>query len=435
MLTLLAFIVTIIIIVAFHEWGHFLAMRAFGVRVLTFSVGFGPKLLRFKDKRGTQWVISAIPLGGYVKPLDRREDETAAGDPGEFSGKPAWQRVITYAAGPVFNFILAIGIYWLLMSAFGQRGVAPTVGVISPSTPAWHAQFEPGDTIVDVNGRAVKDWRGIYNGLIHHIGNEQPLPMTVVTSQGQQALRQLDVRPWADDPDQPPLDVLGLTRAVVIGEVAEASAAQAAGLQSGDIVVAVDGEAVLSWADWQQTVMTNADQRLITTVLRRGEPLELILRPQAVSQDGEIIGRVGVGMGGYFEVHYGPVSGLIAAGGRFAEQSGVVWASLVKLVTGRISIDNLGGPITIAQVAGESAAIGLVSFLTLVAYLSITLGVINLLPIPMLDGGWILFGIIEMIRGRSLSERFLMTAQGLGLAVVASIMFLAIYNDLVRQFT
>ena len=158
MLTVLAFIVTIVVIVAFHEWGHFLAMRAFGIRVLTFSVGFGPRIARFTDKKGTDWVISAIPLGGFVKPLDRRDSEMPpdANMDEEFSGKPAWQRVITYAAGPVFNFILAFIIYWLLMMSVGQRDALAVVGVPAPDSPAAEAGFQPGDQWLAVNGKPVE---------------------------------------------------------------------------------------------------------------------------------------------------------------------------------------------------------------------------------------------------------------------------------------
>ncbi|MDX1803793.1 MAG: site-2 protease family protein, partial [Alcanivorax sp.] len=210
MLTVLAFVVTIVIIVAFHEWGHFLAMRAFGVRVLTFSVGFGPKLLRFTDKKGTEWVISAIPLGGYVKPLDRREDETAQGAPGEFSGKPAWQRVITYAAGPVFNFILALLIYWVLMAGYGQRDLLAIVGPVQSHSPAAEAGFKPGDHVIQVGDTDLKGWRPFYNALVLHIGEPDPLAVTVVAASGEHEHRYLDISHWSEDPEQDPLVSLGL---------------------------------------------------------------------------------------------------------------------------------------------------------------------------------------------------------------------------------
>ena len=435
MLTLLAFVVTIVIIVAFHEWGHFLAMRAFGVRVLTFSVGFGPKILRFTDQKGTEWVISAIPLGGYVKPLDVREDETAQGAPGEFSGKPAWQRVITYAAGPVFNFILAIFIYWVLMFGYGQRGLEAVVGPVTPDSVAEQAGFLPGDRIVAVGDTELEGWRAFYNELILHLGEPDTLSITVQQVGGGSAIRELDTSPWSADLDMPPLEALGLNQAVVIGDVQADSPAQQAGLTGGDQVLTLNGEPVFSWNQWQESIMAAPGELLTVELLRgtRKETLQIV--PATLTENGETFGRIGVGLGGVYQQEFGVFSAVGAAGGRFVEQVQVVGASLVKLITGKLSLDNLGGPITIAQVAGESASMGLASFLALLAYLSITLGVINLLPVPMLDGGWIFFGIIEMIRGRSLPERFLMAAQGVGLTLVVSFMLLAIYNDLVKQFS
>ncbi|MED5431919.1 MAG: RIP metalloprotease RseP [Pseudomonadota bacterium] len=435
MLTVLAFVVTIVIIVAFHEWGHFLAMRAFGVRVLTFSVGFGPKLCRFTDRKGTEWVISAIPLGGYVKPLDARDDETADGDPGEFSSKPAWQRVITYAAGPVFNFILAAMIYWLLMVSFGQSRLQAMVGPVTPGTVAEQAGFQPGDRILEAGGATVEGWRPFYNELILHLGEPETLPVKVATASGDTVIRQLDTSPWSADLEKLPLDALGLSQAVLIGDVMEGSAAELAGLRRGDQVIALDGDPVTGWQAWQETIMGSAGKTLTLTVLREGATRTVSVTPETITQGDEQYGRIGVAMGGVYQQQFGPAAAIPAAFARFAEQSEVVWASLVKLVTGKLSLDNIGGPITIAEVAGESASYGMASFLALLAYLSITLGIINLLPVPMLDGGWIFFGIIEMIRGRSLPERFLMAAQGVGLTLVVSFMLLAIYNDLVKQFS
>ncbi|MQX54162.1 RIP metalloprotease RseP [Alcanivorax sediminis] len=435
MLTVLAFVVTIIIIVAFHEWGHFLAMRAFGVRVLTFSVGFGPKLLNFTDKKGTLWTISAVPLGGYVKPLDAREDETAEGHPGEFSSKPAWQRVITYAAGPVFNFILAMLIYWVLLAGYGQSGMRAVIGPVAPQTAAEQAGFQPGDRIEAVGDVALEGWRPFYNEMILHLGEDAPLAVTVRDARGEKHVRQLDISLWSQDPESPPLETLGINQAVVIGTVVEGSAAEQAGMRSADLVLTLAGQPVNNWQTWQETIMSSAGVSLPLTVIRDGEQVSLTVVPDSVTEQGKTFGRIGVGAGGIYRQDFSLLSAIPEAGGRFVEQVEVILSSLAKLVTGKLSLDNLGGPITIAQVAGESASIGLASFLALLAYLSITLGVINLLPIPMLDGGWIFFGIIEMIRGRSLPERFLLAAQGVGLTLVVSFMLLAIYNDLVKQFS
>lgn len=437
MLTVLAFVVTIVVIVAFHEWGHFLAMRAFGVRVLTFSVGFGPRLARFCDKKGTDWVISAIPLGGFVKPLDRRDSDLSedADWSGEFSAKPAWQRVITYAAGPLFNFILAFLIYWVLMMAVGERASLPVVGAPAPDSAAAQAGFQPGDRWLAVDGEPVASWQDVFNELVLHLGEGQPLPVTVREAGGRRAERDLSIAAWSADPEQAPLEVLGLRQAVIIGDIAEDSGALRSGLRSGDQVVTTAGEPVIGWGEWRRLMQDSPGKALPASVLRDGQKIDVTLYPQPVEYQGHTLGQLGVLPGGLVVHTYNPISALGAAGGRLGEQANVIWASLAKLFTGHLPLDSLGGPVTIAQVAGQSASMGIASFLLLLAYLSITLGIINLLPIPMLDGGWILFGIIEMIRGRSLPERFLMTAQGLGLTLVASFMLLAIYNDLVRQFS
>ena len=437
MLTVLAFVVTIVVIVAFHEWGHFLAMRAFGVRVLTFSVGFGPRLARLTDKKGTDWVISAIPLGGFVKPLDRRDSDLPedADWTGEFSAKPAWQRVITYAAGPLFNFILAFLIYWVLMMAVGERDSLPVMGAAAQDSPARQAQFQPGDQWLSVNGEAVRGWQDVFNEMVLHLGEREPLSVTVRQANGERAQRRLPIDAWSQDPEQSPLEVLGLNQAVIIGDVAENSGAVRSGLRAGDQVITTNGEPVAGWGQWRALLQNSPGKELPATVLRDGRTVALTLYPQAVDYQGQTLGQLGVLPGGLVEHTYNPIGAGGAAGERFAQQVNLIGSSLAKLFTGHLPLDSLGGPVTIAQVAGQSASVGLASFLMLLAYLSITLGVINLLPVPMLDGGWILFGIIEMIRGRSLPERFLMTAQGLGLTLVVSFMLLAIYNDLVRQFS
>ncbi|MFP1679778.1 RIP metalloprotease RseP [Alloalcanivorax sp. C16-2] len=437
MLTLLAFVVTIVVIVAFHEWGHFLAMRAFGVRVLTFSVGFGPRLARFTDKKGTDWVISAIPLGGFVKPLDRRDDELPpdAREDEEFSGKPAWQRVVVYAAGPVFNFILAFLIYWLLMMAVGQRDSLAVVGAPAPQSAAAEAGFQAGDQWLAVDGREVEGWQDVISALVLHLGEEAPVPVRVREAGGGTTVRELNLGPWSADPEQSPFSALGLHQAVLIGRVAEDSGATRSDIRVGDQVLTTADEPVTGWTSWRDLLQASAGEALPATVLRDGRQVSLTLYPLPVEYQGRTVGQLGVAPGGLVEHTYNPVAAVGAAGDRFAQQVNVIWASVVKLFTGHLPLDSLGGPVTIAQVAGESAAVGFASFLMLLAYLSITLGVINLLPVPMLDGGWILFGIIEMIRGRSLPERLLMTAQGVGLTLVVSFMLLAIYNDLVRQFS
>lgn len=437
MLTVLAYVVTIVIIVAFHEWGHFLAMRLFGVRVLTFSVGFGPRLFGFRDRKGTDWVISAIPLGGYVKPLDNREADLGPDDDwrGEFSTKPAWQRVIVYFAGPAFNFLLAFLIYWVLMMAVGQRGAMPVVGTPVAQSPAATAGFQAGDRWQAVDGKPVETWLDVFNQLVMHLGESQPVHVKVRTADGATAVRDLSLDRWTANPNKDPLDVLGLRQGVVIGKVMPDSGATRSGIRPGDQILDSDGKPVAGWGEWRAQLLANPNHPLSARVLRDGRVFDTTLYPQAVEENGRTVGQLGVMPGGLVLHTYNPLAAVGAGLHRFGEQTGVVWSSVVKLFTGHLPLKSLGGPVTIAQAAEQSAAVGMASFMMLLAYLSITLGVINLLPVPMLDGGWIFFGIIEIIRGRGLPERLLMTAQGVGLTLVVSFMLFVIYNDLVRQFS
>lgn len=434
MMTLLAFAITIVVIVAFHEWGHFLAMRLFGVRVLVFSVGFGPKLLRWKDKRGTEWALSAIPLGGYVKPLSSREFPDAKGEPGDIEDKSAWQRIVVYAAGPIFNFILAALIYWGLLVANGSTDLEPVVGPVNKNSIASEAGFLAGDRILSVEGMQISGWREFDETLLDYVG-ERVMPVTVQTVSGDTVQRFYDVSQLSD-PSMQGLAELGLSKGALLGDLTPDGAAEQAGLQPGDLLIAANGEPVASWGQWVELVRGSPALELQVTVLRAGESLTLPVTPDTFKgEDGEAIGRIGVGLGGVLREKIGLVDGLFEAQYRTQEMITAIVTGLYQLITGQLSSDNLGGPITIAKVAGESAAVGASSLLLVIAYLSITLGVINLIPLPILDGGWIFLGIIEMIRGRKLSEPFLVAWQGVGFVLILGIMMLAIFNDVVKQIS
>ena len=434
MIKLLAFIVTILVIVAVHEWGHYLAMRAFRVRVLKFSIGFGPRLLGWTNRQGTEFVISAIPLGGYVKPLDRRDCEiTPADESVEFSGKPAWQRVITYAAGPAANLVLAFLLFYVVLLG-GETVQAPVSGTPAPGSVAEQAGMRHGDEWQAVAGEAVQDWDGVTRELIDQVGADAVVVR--VSNQGEQRDVRLDMGAWQAQPDQHPLQALGLKpiHLPVVGKVYPDTAASRAGLQTGDRIVAVDGEPVNTWSQWVMLIREQPGKQLDLRVLRDQRELGLVVTPDAEEVEGETIGRIGVGLAGARQIHYGPLAALPRAAEKLWQQSEMILGAMVKLVTGDLSLKTLGGPFTIADAAGQTAAIGLGTFLAFLAFFSISLGIINLLPVPMLDGGWIVFGLFEMVTGRALSERFLMTAQTFGMVFVFSLMLLAIYNDLVRQF-
>jgi len=439
MLTMLvAFAATILVIVAVHEYGHYLAMRAFGVKVLTFSIGFGPKLLRWRSAGGTDFVLSAIPLGGYVKPLDRRDSKvSAAEEQHEFSQKPAWQRVVVYAAGPAANFVLAIVLYWAIFMN-GQQGVPAVIGEVMPNTPAAMAGMQYGDEIVALGGREVHSWQQLSMGLLRFVGDKEPVAVGLRDEYGKERTVGLDIRPWAKDLDGPVFELLGFVPRplpAVLGVVSKEGAAQRAGLLEGDRIISVDGVPMEGWNEWVQRVR-NAPGETLTVLIERGQHRqEVKLTPDEKEQAGERIGLVGVQLGGLRKIEYGFVEAILVAGKRTTDQATMIIGSFGKMLTGNLSVKNLGGPITIAQAAGETAAIGLASFALFLAFFSVSLGVINLLPIPMLDGGWIMFGLIEMVRGKPLSDEFLMRAQGLGMTLVFALMGVAIFNDLMRQFT
>lgn len=436
MLTLLAFVVTIVVIVAIHEWGHYLAMRAFSVRVLTFSIGFGPRLFGWRNAAGTDFVVSAVPLGGYVKPLDRRDAEPPLPpSDDEFSGKPAWQRVIVYAAGPAANLILALLLYWLVLLP-GETVRAPVLGELSVDSPAAQAGLRQGDEIVAIDGVATPGWRALGSVLMGYAGEDRSVQVSVSGADGATRQHRLPLSRWAPDPQASPFSTLGLQAQVppaVVGEVVADSAAARAGLQGGDRIIAMAAEPVADWAAWVAQVRASPGQSMALLIERDGRRLTLTLTPESIQQGDDTVGRAGVTMPGMRQLDHGVIGALLEAGRRVLAQTGMIVGSIGKLFSGELSVKTLGGPLTIAQVAGDTAAVGVTTFMLFLAFFSISLGIINLLPIPMLDGGWIVFGLLEMLSGRPLPERFMLAAQQVGMTLVVGLMLLAVFNDVMRH--
>lgn len=439
MITALAFIAAIIIIVAVHEYGHYLAMRLFGVRVLTFSIGFGPRLYSWRGKSGTEFTLAAIPLGGYVKPLDRRDTELAPGEEHEdFSGKPAWQRVITYAAGPFFNLLLATALIWSLLIG-GEQVRAPVIGAPQVDSAAAAAGLQADDEITAVGARQVDSWNAVITALLEHVGDREPVALEVQRD-GRTVPLSLSLAAWEQAPDKHPLEVLGFgprPMPAVVDEVTPDSAAAAAGLQAGDRIIAVDGEQIAGWDQWVQVIQTNPGTPLEHRVLREGSERVLTLSPQSVEREGQQVGQAGVrvrvDVAEFREIHYGPLAAVGEAVTRVVDQSWLMVQTFGKLVTLKLSLKATGGLPTIAEAAGSSAAMGLAAFISFLVFLNIMLGTVNLLPVPMLDGGWIVFGVIEMIIRRPLPERFLMQAQVVGFVVVISLVLVTNIYDVVRR--
>lgn len=443
--TLLAFVVTILLVVSIHEYGHFLCMRLFGIRILKYSIGFGPRLLGWTSKKsGTEYVVAAIPLGGFVKPYDSRADNSllegsqgdAVGcDAEDFSKKPAWQRLITYAAGPFANFVLAAVLYWII-AVYGQLGLVPLVGKVAPQSAAAVAGLQHGDRVIAVNGEAVRTWQQVSEVLLGQVGIDAPVSWRFERD-GKSRQVSMSLGDWASNPQQPPLGVLGIhpqRPSTRLGKVLPNSPAHQAGLRKGDVVKSVNGKPVNSWGEWVQAVAEHPGQTLVVDIERQGRPLTLALTPKPVSANGETIGRVGVMIGGLVKIQYGPIDAIGAAWQQLRQETGMITGAMWRLVEGNLSVKTLGGPITIAKAAGATAESGLAVFLGFLAFFSISLGVLNLLPVPLLDGGWMVFCLVEMVIRRPLPERFLMLAQGVGLSLVTLLMVVAIYNDMMRQF-
>lgn len=439
----LALLVTLGVLVTIHELGHFLIARRSGVRVVRFSVGFGRPLWSWYDRHGTEFAIAAIPLGGYVRMLDEREPGVIEAErrPGDvsFNDLSVWWRMAIAAGGPVANFLLAVVVYWLLF-VVGSTTIAPILGVAPEDSPVARAGLADGREIVAVDGVATRSWQEVSMALAARLGDTGSIVLsTRVPGAGAGAVTDADlpIHAWHRGVDEPDLlGSLGIQPALpaIFGEVLADGPAAAAGLRQWDRVLEVDGEPVASWTEWVGRVQGAPGQRLTLTIARDAAIIEVALVPDArTATDGSRIGYVGVSP--YMqEIRYG----LFAAVPRSLEETwdktALTLGLLKKMVVGDVSVKNLSGPITIAKVAGDSARSGWYFFLGILALLSISLGVLNLLPIPILDGGHIVFCLAEAVRGKPLPERAHILGTQIGLFLVGGLMILALYNDFSRLF-
>jgi regulator of sigma E protease len=434
------------VLVTFHEFGHFWVARRCGVKVLRFSVGFGTPLLRWHDRHGTEFVVAAIPLGGYVKMLDEREgDVPPALVDQSFNRKPVGQRIAIVAAGPIANFLLAIVFFWAL-AMLGTQQVRPVIGAVEPASLAASAGLVAGQEIVSVDGKATNGWSAVNLQLVRRLGESGVLRVGVL-DEGATAERQHEIKldQWlkgADEPD--PIQSLGLRpwRPVispVLAEIDPKGPAAAAGLKTGDKLLSLDGVALNDWQQVVDSVRARPEAKVQLRVERDGAVLDM---PVTLARKGEgqaSGGYLGAGVkGGEWpanmlrEVSYGPLEAVGEGLSRTWNMSILTLESLKKMLFGELSVKNLSGPITIAKVAGASAQSGVGDFLNFLAYLSISLGVLNLLPIPVLDGGHLLFYLIELARGRPLSDRVQGWGVQIGISLVIGVMLLALINDLGR---
>lgn len=455
LLTLLAAIFVLGPLIALHEWGHYIVARLCGVKVLTYSIGFGPKLTGWTSKKtGTDYRLSMLPFGGYVKMLDEREGEVAEDEQHlAFNRQHPLKKIAIVAAGPIMNFVIAIALFWVLFMTPSEQ-LATKVGQVLPESPAAMAQLPVGDKIVAIDGHDVQTWEGVSYRLAGRMGETDNISITLQSSeqatvtaktyqapvtnfmqgdaQGKDALTSFGMLPW-----QPQI-------APVVGELSADGAAIRQGLEVGDRITAINDTAVTDWISVTRIIRDNPEVLLDFTVLRDNKPVQLQIMPQGKKDNlGNTYGQIGA-MVEQSEivipdeykttVVYGPGEALIKSFEKTEQLAVMTVSSMGKMLSGMIGLDNLSGPITIAKVAKQSFDISWEMVLSTAGLISLSLAVLNLLPIPVLDGGHIVYYVIELIRGKPLSERVQIVGLNIGLLLLLSFMVLAIGNDISRLF-
>ncbi len=451
-----AFIVALGILVTAHEYGHFWAARRCGVKVERFSVGFGKVVWKRAAKDGTEYVIAMIPLGGYVKMLDERVGEVPSHLLDHaFNRKPVWQRIAIVAAGPAANFLFAVLVLFF-MFFIGVPSLKPVIDGTKPGSPASKIVVDQPTQILAIDGKPVRDWEEVNLALIGEIGAPRlsvslaPLSRNIDASDefaaSQGRIYRLDTRDWKFDPDkESPVTALGLNIyrpevEPVVAEVSEGSAAQLAGIMADDRIVSIDDKPYTSWLNFVRLIQQSPNKTLAFVIERAGEQLTLEVTPKAIeAADGKLIGQVGIAPvqpkwpeNMRIQMEYGIVGSLTNALSRTWELTAVSLKTMAKLFTGDVSVKSLSGPISIAQGAGRSADYGLVRFLGFLALISVSLGIINLMPVPILDGGHLLFYFIEVITGKPVPEKVQDFGFRIGAVLLLMLMSVALFNDFSR---
>ena len=442
--SLLAFIVAISILVAVHEYGHYIVGRWAGMKVLRFSIGFGkPIWTRVgAGEDRTEYCISAIPLGGYVRFLDGREGPVEPADEGRaFDHRPIPARIAVLLAGPLFNFLFAILAYWALF-VYGVPTLRPAIGDVEPGTYAADAGLAFGDRIIAVGDTETPDWETALVAMLDGLIADGQVSLRLEDESGGQRAVTIDVGSDAARLTEPGMlfDGLGFSPwqpPAVVGEVLSGGAAEAAGLQTGDRIVRIDGEAIGNFGELRDVVSARPDKGVIVELERGTEVLQLEAVLGSDIRDEQVVGLLGVGAAAntsdYFYMRkFGPLESIAQATARMWSSTTFTLRMLGRMVTGDVSIKNISGPINIAQFAGASAQAGISNFLGFLAIVSISLGVLNLLPVPVLDGGQIVYQVVEWIKGSPLSERAQLAGQQAGIMALLLLMSFAFYNDIAR---
>ena len=442
--SLIFFLIALAILIIIHEYGHFWVARRCGVKVLRFSVGFGKPIWQKVGKDGTEYVLAPIPMGGYVKMLDEREmpvsEEQAQF---AFNRQSLAKRVAIVSAGSIANLIFAILAYWMLF-VVGVSGIKPIIDDVHPASTAAQAGLNPSDEILQVDGKRTPTWNSVYKALIQKAEYGERTEILVLTSGIEQqyalVIPQVSIDQAGSISYKIGIEPLRPAIKPVLGEIVPDSPAQKAGLKVGDVLLSSQQQTIDNWSKWVELIQASAGKELNIEVQRHEQRLTLTLTPQA-GDDGK--GRIGAAVDAsqstipqdlQAELTYGPVEAVWQAVIQTWDFSSSTLKSLWGMITGKVSTDNLGGPISIAQIAGSSAEQGVTSFISFLAMISITLGILNLLPIPMLDGGHLAMFAVEAVRGKPISEITQMQIQKVGFLILIMVMFIAFFNDLTRVF-
>lgn len=447
LISVLAFFAAIGVLVAIHEYGHFIVARFCGVKVVRFSIGFGPAILRWQGKE-TEYVIAAIPLGGYVKMIDDRKEPPITPEelPYTFMSKSVWQRIAVVLAGPAANILFAIFAYWL-MFMIGIRGVIPVVGEVAPSSVAAEIGIKSGEEFVQIDNNKTGTWQEVVLAMVDRLGEDGTMQIQTITQGNDKPnVYNINLKKWkSSDQIEDVLASMGITPRqpvlpAIVGEVISGEPSELAGFRSGDEFIAVNGEKMTSWQAVVERIMVNAEKPLTFTIKRNNALQDIEATPRWLEKNtGEKIGYLGIKVeliaypDSFTRLQrFSPWAAFEQAIDKTIHYSVLTLDMMRKMIVGQVSLSNLSGPVTIAHGAGQTVSIGFQYYLGFLALISISLGVINLLPIPVLDGGHLFYYLIEVVTRRKVPERVQIIGYQIGLTFIIILMSLAFYNDFIR---